>query len=117
ASCLFFFSSRRRHTRFSRDWSSDVCSSDLSYGNQFIQGSIIYVSFYVGHTELAKHQLVVRHLLAVCLVLLLGEFEIEHNGFLAPHQHLIRAQCPSVWQNHAALVPMLVVAPIPCLQL
>src|SRR5690606_38558598 len=25
----FFFASRRRHTRFSRDWSSDVCSSDL----------------------------------------------------------------------------------------
>src|SRR3989449_1816502 len=28
-SCFFFFSSRRRHTRCSRDWSSDVCSSDL----------------------------------------------------------------------------------------
>src|SRR2546422_3746793 len=28
---LFFFSSRRRHTRCSRDWSSDVCSSDLTY--------------------------------------------------------------------------------------
>src|SRR5690606_40380216 len=27
----FFVSSRRRHTRFSRDWSSDVCSSDLDY--------------------------------------------------------------------------------------
>src|SRR5215813_9008556 len=27
---LFFFSSRRRHTRCGRDWSSDVCSSDLS---------------------------------------------------------------------------------------
>src|SRR2546430_7715953 len=27
----FFFSSRRRHTRFDCDWSSDVCSSDLSY--------------------------------------------------------------------------------------
>src|SRR5690606_41195213 len=27
---FFFISSRRRHTRFSRDWSSDVCSSDLS---------------------------------------------------------------------------------------
>src|SRR5690606_40768926 len=26
---FFFFSCRRRHTRFSRDWSSDVCSSDL----------------------------------------------------------------------------------------
>src|SRR5207302_5553643 len=28
---FFFFSSRRRHTRFSRDWSSDVCSSDLKF--------------------------------------------------------------------------------------
>src|SRR3712207_2317134 len=27
--CCFFFSSRRRHTRYWRDWSSDVCSSDL----------------------------------------------------------------------------------------
>src|SRR5215510_15497084 len=26
---FFFFSSRRRHTRWPRDWSSDVCSSDL----------------------------------------------------------------------------------------
>ena len=26
---FFFFSSRRRHTRLVRDWSSDVCSSDL----------------------------------------------------------------------------------------
>src|SRR2546422_9648757 len=31
ASCVFF-SSRRRHTRCSRDWSSDVCSSDLAVG-------------------------------------------------------------------------------------
>src|SRR5947209_11801617 len=30
AVCYFFFSSRRRHTRYWRDWSSDVCSSDLS---------------------------------------------------------------------------------------
>src|SRR3712207_9511777 len=28
-SIFFFFSSRRRHTRYWRDWSSDVCSSDL----------------------------------------------------------------------------------------
>ena len=35
---FFFFSSRRRHTRLRRDWSSDVCSSDLdlagTYHNQ-----------------------------------------------------------------------------------
>src|SRR5690606_40493466 len=29
-SSFFFFSSSRRHTSFSRDWSSDVCSSDLA---------------------------------------------------------------------------------------
>src|SRR6266508_5281892 len=28
---VFFFSSRRRHTRWPRDWSSDVCSSDLRW--------------------------------------------------------------------------------------
>src|SRR2546430_7283609 len=31
-SSIFFFSSRRRHTRFDCDWSSDVCSSDLTSG-------------------------------------------------------------------------------------
>src|SRR6266568_3982099 len=30
-SFYFFFSSRRRHTRWNCDWSSDVCSSDLRY--------------------------------------------------------------------------------------
>src|SRR2546421_8831995 len=30
---FFFFSSRRRHTRSDRDWSSDVCSSDLLQGD------------------------------------------------------------------------------------
>src|SRR5256885_6468661 len=31
---LFFFSSRRRHTRLQGDWSSDVCSSDLFPGGK-----------------------------------------------------------------------------------
>src|SRR3712207_8492153 len=34
----FFFSSRRRHTRYWRDWSSDVCSSDLLLTRVTIQG-------------------------------------------------------------------------------
>src|SRR3712207_8361469 len=33
---FFFFSSRRRHTRYWRDWSSDVCSSDLSIEFSYI---------------------------------------------------------------------------------
>src|SRR5699024_11824059 len=38
---VFFFSSRRRHTRSKRDWSSDVCSSDLYKSANFkiISGS------------------------------------------------------------------------------
>src|SRR5690606_40310844 len=36
-----FFSSRRRHTRFSRDWSSDVCSSDLGWGT-LIAFAVLY---------------------------------------------------------------------------
>src|SRR5690606_12133041 len=42
----FFFSSRRRHTRFSRDWSSDVCSSDLT-----TQGKDQIRSLAAGPTE------------------------------------------------------------------
>src|SRR5699024_11940130 len=33
--CYFFFSSRRRHTSSKRDWSSDVCSSDLLKDGKF----------------------------------------------------------------------------------
>src|SRR5207237_7700247 len=37
---FFFFSSRRRHTRFKCDWSSDVCSSDLCWlGRVFPRGA------------------------------------------------------------------------------
>src|SRR5690625_501521 len=39
---LFFFSSRRRHTRWPRDWSSDVCSSDLFFPHH-IEGTLIYL--------------------------------------------------------------------------
>src|SRR2546430_5590349 len=44
---VFFFSSRRRHTRFDCDWSSDVCSSDLvaasapADGHECVAGTVI----------------------------------------------------------------------------
>src|SRR5438105_14525868 len=37
--CFFFFSSRRRHTRSTRDWSSDVCSSDLRRHDEVRRGA------------------------------------------------------------------------------
>src|SRR5437660_5533250 len=41
-----FFTSRRRHTRWPRDWSSDVCSSDLDETNLFAQQMYdVYHSF------------------------------------------------------------------------
>src|SRR3712207_8964776 len=36
---FFFFSSRRRHTRYWRDWSSDVCSSDLAARVEVVRGA------------------------------------------------------------------------------
>src|SRR5690606_41123805 len=48
----FFYSSRRRHTRFSRDWSSDVCSSDLlDAANRLGQG---VTSLYACQTRMRK---------------------------------------------------------------
>src|SRR2546422_9897666 len=44
--CSFFFSSRRRHTRCSRDWSSDVCSSDL--GRTMWVGWLVYAVLALG---------------------------------------------------------------------
>src|SRR5690606_39401802 len=41
---IFFFSSRRRHTRFSRDWSSDVCSSDLTKRGTFNQPVTTFIN-------------------------------------------------------------------------
>src|SRR2546422_7425905 len=52
----FFFSSRRRHTRCSRDWSSDVCSSDLL---QEVLQEVAHLEEREGvlarHQELAPH--------------------------------------------------------------
>src|SRR2546422_9079520 len=50
---FFFFSSRRRHTRCSRDWSSDVCSSDL-FGVDFC---LLYTSLGLFHINNADAQI------------------------------------------------------------
>src|SRR5690606_41097438 len=58
---FFFFSSRRRHTRFSRDWSSDVCSSDLQHRRSHPMTQPIYSApielaqpVKRGHTEVKE---------------------------------------------------------------
>src|SRR6266498_5659151 len=59
---FFFFSSRRRHTRCGRDWSSDVCSSDL--------GGRGTATWYLAHREGPSKSL------QQCL----REWEDEHAG-------------------------------------
>src|SRR3712207_854957 len=55
---FFFFSSRRRHTRYWRDWSSDVCSSDLLAASDVFVGkagpSSVYEALAVGRPVLAS---------------------------------------------------------------
>src|SRR5688572_30100160 len=57
---FFFFSSRRRHTRFDCDWSSDVCSSDLSAVRAIKMGAFDFVEKPL---SLEKTVLVVRNAL------------------------------------------------------
>src|SRR6266581_172854 len=48
-SCFcFFFSSRRRHTRWTGDWSSDVCSSDLGRGEALRDLALVRAAPYDG---------------------------------------------------------------------
>src|SRR3712207_9183257 len=72
---LFFFSSRRRHTRYWRDWSSDVCSSDLARVAAAISDAGVNIAaatcvgpgeraelhILVPHAEAARHSLAISH--------------------------------------------------------
>src|SRR5690606_39405486 len=57
---FFFFSSRRRHTRFSRDWSSDVCSSDLDQLSLLIGRELLNVTITVASRDKEQGDITVR---------------------------------------------------------
>src|SRR2546427_7835427 len=70
----FFFSSRRRHTRFDCDWSSDVCSSDLWYAAWDLAFHCIPLALV--DPDFAKDQ----------LILLLREWYMHPNGQLPAYE-------------------------------
>src|SRR3989449_3095660 len=99
---LFFFPSRRRHTRCSRDWSSDVCSSDLDEGalSQGRQGSYTLgdrapapAAFREKYLERAAARYVFRHELRRAIIFgrldLIADAPISRLDLLACRNALI----------------------------
>src|SRR5699024_12053839 len=73
-----FFSSRRRHTRSKRDWSSDVCSSDLHH----LPLSSWTISSHTHWSELSRTAVVKSRSFRLPLKVNLkwiGHFQIEHH--------------------------------------
>src|SRR3989442_14946523 len=81
----FFFSSRRRHTRCGRDWSSDVCSSDLSFA--LVLAFICAVYAFGGGIAaiVTRHPLLIKSSrqagMATCCLIFLATLSLEYLFF------------------------------------
>src|SRR5207249_7342337 len=83
----FFFSSRRRHTRSKRDWSSDVCSSDLQSffqstpGVSFILAALVGAASWILIATLLRVQVSTTHAIVGAIIVqaiyLLGASSLE----------------------------------------
>src|SRR5260370_8393746 len=91
---FFFFSSRRRHTRFKCDWSSDVCSSDLHEG--FTALARLQVGLRVGRKEGTQLAHRASHLGTA------DEQPVEHGAGM--HRKPYIAAAPDRWQRRHQLV-------------
>src|SRR5690242_21490956 len=95
---IFFFSSRRRHTRLTCDWSSDVCSSDLHLrekGSDFALGDILVKAGLIlnpqrliaaAAADVATVEVVARPRLSI---LCCGDRSEEHTSELQSHVNLV----------------------------
>src|SRR5256885_7356981 len=83
---IFFFSSRRRHTRLQGDWSSDVCSSDLGAHTAFEHGQAEFLD-----TEAARAEAVVAPARAVAIAAQLHGIRAE-LGTLGHGEAVFRTQ-------------------------
>src|SRR5438105_10023006 len=74
---FFFFSSRRRHTRSTRDWSSDVCSSDLPLATPTQADDTAAILFTSGSTGPAKGVVYTHGVFAAQVEMLRATYGIE----------------------------------------
>src|SRR2546430_10462989 len=98
--CFFFFSSRRRHTRFDCDWSSDVCSSDLDDIECDVGLRMAHVRLVLRGEPANKH----RHAVGMEgneLLLLPGERVVDSDGHRAVRMKAARIK---VLERHAGRV-------------
>src|SRR5690554_2252939 len=102
----FFFSSRRRHTSCGRDWSSDVCSSDL-----FLQVTRCHTCHpVVNQTRNSSSiQTVARHLLLVHINFQLGTVLIATDGDVAGSRHLFTDGATDLLSQQVGLVKIVAI--------
>src|SRR2546421_3986974 len=93
---FFFFSSRRRHTRSDRDWSSDVCSSDLV--------GRFYVRNAAGHPVPLSTLVRMREVNGPEFTTRFNEYRAAQiNGLLAPgrsEERRVGKECRSRWSPY-----------------
>src|SRR2546427_10480501 len=92
----FFFSSRRRHTRFDCDWSSDVCSSDLSAR---LAGAM-RLGEMAHRLESAVERVDGESPTAEQIEPLLGSFDALQAGFDRSEERRVGKECRSRWSPY-----------------
>src|SRR3712207_9452160 len=102
---LFFFSSRRRHTRYWRDWSSDVCSSDLQAKHIVEAADGFGISGANENTDAALAQY--RQLAGKKLIAIHAaesketvEFSKLHTGRSRSEERRVGKECRSRWSPY-----------------
>src|SRR5688572_32757480 len=97
-SLIFFFSSRRRHTRFDCDWSSDVCSSDLALGTAqtLAWGTTYYLPAVLANSMAAELGV------GTAAVFVAFSAGLLLAGFLGPRseERRVGKECRSRWWAH-----------------
>src|SRR2546422_6419427 len=93
---VVFFSSRRRHTRCSRDWSSDVCSSDLNRGfdaetNEYVD---MMVAGIIDPTKVERVAL--QHAASIASLLLTTEVIVADRS----EERRVGKECRSRWSPY-----------------
>src|SRR3712207_7504946 len=90
---VFFFSSRRRHTRYWRDWSSDVCSSDLA---SFLQED-------VGAGDITSDNIIPADLEAKAKIVCKSRFAIVcglEEASMRSEERRVGKECRSRWSPY-----------------